>query len=146
MQYQIKRCSAPCTNFITPAEYQRSVKDAMRFLQGKSQQILDDLGVRMEEAVNRLAFEEAALLRDQIKHLRLVQEQQGIAQLRGDADVIAIEAYSGFACIQCVTIREGEVIASQSYFPSVPKQSLEEKDNEDIYGSKYLKHFLLTII
>ena len=98
--------------------------DAVRFLQGKCQQILDELSVRMDDAVTRLAFEEAAVLRDQIKNLRQVQEQQGVVQLRGDADVIAIDARPGFACIQCVTVRDGDVVASQRFFPTVPKQGL----------------------
>jgi len=58
-----------------------------------------------------------------------VQEQQGMVQLRGDADVIAIDARPGFACIQCVTVRDGEVLASQSFFPIVPEQSLESEQN-----------------
>lgn len=129
LQYQIKRCTAPCTAYITVQEYQQSVADAMRFLQGKSQQLLDELAKRMEDAVAHLAFEEAALLRDQIKSLRLVQEQQGIVRARGDADVIAIEAHPGGACVQCVTVRAGEVIASDSFFPSVPKHGLTEEDD-----------------
>lgn len=130
LQYQIKRCSAPCTAYISVEAYQRTLADATRFLQGKSQQILDELAARMDDAVTRLAFEEAAVLRDQIKNLRLVQEQQGMVQLRGDADVIAIEARPGFACIQCVTVREGEVLASQCFFPSVPESSLDELDEK----------------
>lgn len=123
LQYDIKRCSAPCTAYITPKAYQQSLQDARRFLQGKSQQILDELARRMDQAVARLAFEEAAMLRDQIKSLRLVQEQQGIVLLRGEADVIAIEARPGFACIYCVTVRQGEILTSQSFFPSVPTSS-----------------------
>ena len=130
LQYQIKRCSAPCTGYISVNDYQQSVDDATRFLQGRCQLILDELAVRMDDAVARLAFEDAAFLRDQIKSLRLVQEQQGVVQLRGDADVIAIEARPGFACIQCVTVRDGHVLASQSFFPSVPKQSLVDEAGE----------------
>ncbi len=126
LQYQIKRCSAPCTNFISVDEYQRTLKDAKLFLQGKSQQIIDALVLRMNHAVENLAFEDAAVLRDQIKKLRVVQEQQGMVQLRGDADVIVIEARPGFACIQCVTVREGEVLASKNFFPSVPLLSLDD--------------------
>lgn len=127
LQYQINRCSAPCTNYISADDYQRSLMDAKLFLQGKSQQILDALARRMDAAVATLAFEEAAVLRDQIKKLRLVQEQQGMVQMRGDADVIAIEARPGFACIQCVTVRDGEVLASQCFFPSVPVISLDDE-------------------
>jgi len=131
LQYQIKRCTAPCVDYITPGEYGKSVDDAMRFLQGKSQQILDELALRMDEAVKELRFEEAAQLRDQIKNLRLVQEQQGVVQLRGDADVIVIEARPGFACIQWVTIREGQVLSSNSFFPGVPASVLDPELAED---------------
>lgn len=138
LQYQIKRCTAPCVNYITPENYKRSVQDAMRFLQGKSQQILDELAKRIDKAVSELNFEEAALLRDQIKSLRLVQEQQGVLQLRGDADAIAIEVNPGFACVQCVTIREGQVLASHSYFPSVPQKGLEDElDLEDLWQQTF---------
>ncbi|AWN75206.1 TPA: excinuclease ABC subunit UvrC [Legionella anisa] len=138
LQYQIKRCTAPCVNYITPEDYKRSVHDAMRFLQGKSQLILDELAKRMDKAVSELNFEEAALLRDQIKSLRLVQEQQGILQLRGDADAIAIEVSPGFACVQCVTIREGQVLASHSYFPSVPQKGLEDElSMEDLWQQTF---------
>lgn len=131
LQYQIKRCTAPCTGYISKEDYQRSINDAIRFLQGKCQLILDELAKRMEEAVARLAYEDAAVLRDQIKSLRLVQEQQGIAQLRGDADVIALEAKPGFACIQCVTIRDGHVIASQSFFPAMPASYFDSEEQDD---------------
>ncbi|WP_058533230.1 excinuclease ABC subunit UvrC [Legionella saoudiensis] len=131
LQYQIKRCTAPCVTYISPEDYQRSIQDAIRFLQGKSQLILDEMATRMEKAVEELRFEEAAVLRDQIKNLRLVQEQQGIMQLSGDADAIAIEVNPGFSCIQCVTIREGQVLASQSFFPSMPTKGLDEELNID---------------
>ena len=131
LQYHIKRCTAPCTGYISAEDYQRSVNDAIRFLQGKSQLLLDELAKRMEQAVERLAFEEAAIIRDQIKSLRLIQEQQGVVQLRGDADVIAIEARPGFACIQYVTVREGRVIASQNFFPAVPKHAFVDHEQDE---------------
>ncbi len=124
--YQIKRCTAPCVNYITPQAYKQSVDDAMRLLQGTCQALLEELNQRMNQAVAQLHFEEAAVLRDQIKSLRLVQEQQSMVQLKGDADVIAIEARPGFACVQCTTIREGQVLASTSFFPEVPEVRLDE--------------------
>lgn len=130
LQYEINRCTAPCTAYISEASYRKSVQDAVRFLQGKSQQIIADLEERMDDASKNLAFEEAAALRDQIKSLRLVQERQGVVQLRGDADVIAIEAKSGFACIQWVSIREGQVIGAQHFFPAVPNTVFD--DNESL--------------
>jgi excinuclease ABC subunit C len=131
LQYQIKRCTAPCVQYISPEAYKKSVRDALRFLQGKSHLILDDLAGRMEACVKQLHFEEAARFRDQIKHLRLIQESQGIMQSRGDADVIAIAVSSGFACIQCVTIREGQVLASQSFYPAVPVVAFDEEHKEE---------------
>lgn len=132
LQYQIKRCSAPCTHYISQEDYQLSLQDAVRFLQGKSQQILKELTSRMEMAVTRLAFEEAAGFRDQIKCLRLVQEQQAVIQLRGDADVIVMDVKTDFACLQCVTIRDGQVIADQSFFPSMPVRDPNIDDIEDL--------------
>ena len=129
LQYQIKRCTAPCTAYISAEDYQKSVNDAIRFLQGKSQLILEDLEKRMEDAVVRLAFEEAALLRDQIKSLRMVQERQGVVQGEGDADVIAMDVRPGFACVQCVSVRDGQVIDSTSFFPQVPKLALDDDDD-----------------
>ncbi len=142
LQYQIKRCTAPCVAYISPEEYRQSVDDAMRFLQGKSQQILDDLTRRMEAAVTELNFEAAAVFRDQIKNLRLVQEQQAVVQLRGDADVIAIEARPGFACIQCVTVREGQVLASRNFFPSVPDNGFDEESNSDALWQQTFEAFV----
>jgi len=121
LQYQIRRCTAPCVEYISPDEYRRAVSDAIRFLQGKSQDLVNDLVERMENAVNNLQFEEAAILRDQIKSVRLVQEQQGIVKLSGDAEAIPIEIKPDFFCIKCLTIREGQVLAKPSLFPAIPR-------------------------
>lgn len=142
LQYQIKRCSAPCVEYVKPEEYKQSVQDAIRFLQGKSQLILDELALRMEKAVEALHFEEAAVLRDQIKNLRLVQEPQGVTQLRGDADAIAIDVRPGFACVQCVTIREGQVLVSQHFFPAVPQQSLDKELSSDDLWQQTFEAFI----
>ena len=120
LQYEIKRCTAPCVKFIQQETYQQSVADAIRFLEGKSSLLIDTLTERMQQAVTQLAFEEAGILRDQIKALRLIQEQQAIVHTKGNADVIAVEAQPGFACIQYVSIRNGQVLISRSFFPSVP--------------------------
>ena len=130
LQYEIKRCTAPCTDYISKLAYNESVQQAIQFLQGKSQQIIADIEMRMDQAVARLAFEEAAAYRDQIKSLRVVQERQGVVQLQGDADIIVLEARPGFACIQWVSVRDGQVIASQHFFPEVPTIVLDEEDGD----------------
>lgn len=138
LQYQIKRCTAPCVDYISQPEYQQSVRDAIRFLQGKSHLILDELAQRMDQAVNALKFEEAAILRDQIKNLRLIQEQQGVVRISGDADAIAVEVKPGFACIQCVSIREGKVLSNQHFFPKVPHKGLSEDfDEEELWWQTF---------
>ena len=96
----------------------------------------------MEQAVGRLAFEEAARMRDHIKNLRLVQEGQGIMHLHGDVDVVAIDARRGFACIQCVTVREGQVLDNSSFFPSVPKQELVETEDSDSLWQQVFEAFV----
>lgn len=126
LQYQIKRCTAPCVNFISQEAYQQSVKDAIQFLQGKSQLILDMLTERMKTAVACLKFEEAAILRDQIKQLRLIQEQQGVSGTQGgaEADVIAIEVTADLACVQHVMVRQAQIVSNQRFFPKLPKADL----------------------
>lgn len=131
LQYQIKRCTAPCVDYISAEDYRKSIQDALLFLQGKCNIILKELSEKMDAAVSCLNFEEAAIIRDQIKNLRLVQEQQGMMQLSGDADAIAIEARPGFACIQCVTIREGQVLSSHQFFPSMPQLGFDEEQSSD---------------
>ena len=124
LQYQLKRCTAPCVGLITDIDYQRDVSDTMLFLQGKSSVIIDELTLRMRQAADRLAFEEARLLRDQIKALRVVQEQQSVVHLQGELDVIVVEASPGFGCVQWVSVRHGLVIDNQTFFPRVPKEGL----------------------
>ncbi|MCX7090377.1 MAG: excinuclease ABC subunit UvrC [Legionellales bacterium] len=145
LQYQIKRCSAPCVHLMGPQPYQQSILDAKRFLQGKSQQILDDLSERMQIAVENLAYEEAAILRDQIKHLRVVQEEQAMVQASGDVDIIVLEAHSGFSCVQLTQIRRGEVVASDHYFPAVPAENLENDQNEEVLWQRVFHAFLAQI-
>ncbi len=142
LQYQIKRCSAPCTKYISPEDYRHSVDQAVAFLEGKSQQILEELASRMDSAVARLAFEEAAVYRDQIKSLRLTQEQQAVVRMEGDADVIVIEARPGFACIQYVMVREGQVLESSRFFPSVPKLNFEDPNDQQSLWQQVFTAFL----
>lgn len=125
LQHQIKRCSAPCTAYISMEDYQQSINDAKRFLQGKSQAIIKEKLSLMEQAVARLDFEEAARLRDQIQSLRTVQEQQGIVNREGEMDIIVLTARPGFACVQWVRVQEGDVVACEHFFPTVPSDSFE---------------------
>lgn len=145
LQYQIKRCTAPCVHLVGAEVYQQTVLDAKRFLQGKSQQIIEDLTARMQTAVEKLAYEDAAILRDQIKHLRTVQEEQAMVHAHGDVDVIVLEAHTGFSCVQLTQIRQGEVIASDHYFPKLPPENLETVQTEDDLWQQVFSAFLAQI-
>ncbi|MDE2088788.1 MAG: excinuclease ABC subunit UvrC, partial [Gammaproteobacteria bacterium] len=120
LQYQIERCSAPCVGLIDKEAYQRDVRHAVLFLQGKSREVSDELVTRMDAASKALEFEEAARLRDQIASLRRVQEQQYVSGTGGDLDVVAAVAREGFACVQVFYIRGGRNLGNKTLFPRAP--------------------------
>ncbi|MEW6764769.1 MAG: excinuclease ABC subunit UvrC [Pseudomonadota bacterium] len=139
MQYQIKRCTAPCVGFISREDYARDVQDAAGFLEGRSQQVIHTLVERMEQAADRLAFEEAALLRDRISQLRAVSEKQYVSTQGGSVDVLACEQAGGIACVEVLTIRDGRNLGGRAYFP----KNAEELDQGEILtafiGQMYLE-------
>lgn len=145
LQYQINRCTAPCVQYITEEAYQKSVQDAVQFLQGKSKTILNELTQKMEKAGQDFAFEEAAFIRDQIKNLRSLQERQRVTQLNGDADVVVLKWEASLAIVLCVTVREGQVIASNAYFPTVPKESLPDENLEEQILKAFVSHYYLDM-
>jgi excinuclease ABC subunit C len=117
LQYQIKRCSGPCTGEISQQAYQQDVKSASLYLQGKSQTLLSNLGKQMTEAAEQLEFERAANLRDQLSDLRHLQEQQHVVSQRGNLDVFAVALSSAGQCVHHLMIRNGQVIGSRNYYP-----------------------------
>jgi excinuclease ABC subunit C len=117
LQYQIKRCTAPCVDFVSPEDYGKDVRHAIMFLEGKSNQVIEELARQMEAAAAALAYEKAATLRDQISSLRRVQEKQYISRQGGDYDIIAAAIESGLGCVQVFTIRNGRNLGNRSYFP-----------------------------
>ncbi|QIJ04502.1 excinuclease ABC subunit UvrC [Shewanella chilikensis] len=123
LQYQLKRCSAPCVGKVSDEEYQEQVKLATLFLKGKDQQVLSALVKKMEQAAESMAYEQAARYRDQIMALRRVAEQQEVSSSHGDLDVIGGHYASGVACFHLLFIREGKIFGSRSYYPSVPAQT-----------------------
>lgn len=141
LQYQIKRCSAPCVNYISQQEYQASVKLGVLFLEGKSDEIIDDLAKQMEQASQSLDFELAAKLRDQIANLRKIQEQQYISRDDGDVDVIAVSQQQSMSCVHMLYIRAGRVLGSKSFFPKTPDLT----DEKDILNSFIPQYYLTTI-
>ncbi|RME35715.1 MAG: excinuclease ABC subunit UvrC [Gammaproteobacteria bacterium] len=118
LQYQIRRCTAPCVGLIGQAGYRQDVEDAMDFLRGRSEQVIEALVGRMEEAAGELEFERAARLRDQIAALRRVQERQYVTTGSGEVDVVACATAEGRACIGLYSIRGGRGLGHRAIFPS----------------------------
>ena len=120
LQHQIKRCSAPCVGKISPEGYQQSVKDAERFLSGKTTDIQARLAAEMSKASEEMEFERAAALRDRIKALTQVQTAQGInPQNVTEADIIALHLESDQACVQVFFIRANQNWGNRDYYPRV---------------------------
>ena len=121
LQYQIRRCTAPCVGLISKEQYQRDVDAAIKVLEGRNDEVYQDLASRMEEAAQRLQFEEAAKLRDQMASLKTVQAQQIVtADIHHDADVIAIAQASGEYCVALMFVRGGRSLGHATYFPKAP--------------------------
>jgi excinuclease ABC subunit C len=121
LQYQIRRCTGPCVGLISRDSYQRDVAAAIKVLEGRNDEVNQELGRRMEEAAARLEFEEAAKLRDQLANLKTVQAQQIVtADPHHDADVIAVAAGSGEYCVSLMFIRAGRSLGSTNFFPKAP--------------------------
>ncbi len=118
--YQIKRCSGPCVGLISEADYRESVKDAERFLSGRSTKVQEDLAEQMMAASEAMEFERAAGLRDRIRALTQVQTSQGINP-RGvaEADVIGLYMDSGQACVQVFFIRANQNWGNKDFYPRV---------------------------
>ncbi len=120
LQHQIKRCSAPCVGKISVEEYRQTVRDAQKFLTGKSTDIQARLADDMAAASEAMEFERAAALRDRIKAMTQVQTAQGINP-KGvtEADIIALHMDSGQACVQVFFIRSNQNWGNHDYYPRV---------------------------
>ena len=139
LQYQIKRCSAPCVGFIDQETYQETVKDAVLFLEGKNQLIIDKLIQKMQQAVEILAFEKAAFFRDQIAHLKQLQTKQyADIETQINLDVVICYLNNATACVQILSIREGRHLGSRGYFP----QHTEGADDKEILAAFLSQYYL----
>lgn len=139
LQYQIKRCTAPCVGMISEQEYRQDVKHAMLFLEGRNHEIMQRLAEDMDAASRALEFERAAQLRDQISALQQVQERQYVSSQEGDADIFGCAVQPGGVSIHALFVRGGRVIGSKAYHPRVSV----EDDIGDILSS-FIAQFYLT--
>ena len=143
LQFQIQRCTAPCTQEITEQGYSQGVRHTVQFLEGKSQQVIEELVQQMDDASAQLAFEEAALYRDQIEKLRQISQQQSISGGQGDVDVIACQFASDVASVQVITIRNGNNLGNKNFFPKVPSHFQEEQLDESIILASFIAQYYL---
>ncbi len=144
LQYQIKRCTAPCVGYITPELYQKDVQNAILFLEGKNNQVIEDLSARMEEAAKQHDYESAARYRDQIRQLRQVQEEQYVTQGDQNVDVIALASQDSSLCVTVLILRAGRLLGNKSFFPDFKIESTRSdiiaSFISQYYGSEISRH------
>ncbi|MEN8213431.1 MAG: excinuclease ABC subunit UvrC [Pseudomonadota bacterium] len=123
LQYQIKRCSAPCVGMVSEEQYALDVDNTVRFLEGKATEVVEDLTRQMEAAAGQLEYEQAAEFRDRIVSLRKIQERQYVSGERGDVDIIAVSIEAGRAVIQLFTIRSGRNLGNRCWYPRIAEDT-----------------------
>ena len=139
--YQIKRCSGPCVDLVTPEAYAQDVRMASMFLQGRQQEVIGRLSAAMEEAASELAFEQAAVLRDQIQSLRQVQDKQYVESNKGeDVDVVVVVEESGMICVNLAMVRGGRHLGDKPQFPSNAGNSAPSEVLSAFLSQHYLTH------
>ncbi|MCB1787079.1 MAG: excinuclease ABC subunit UvrC [Gammaproteobacteria bacterium] len=138
LQYQIGRCTAPCVAFVSPERYSQDVRDTELFLDGKASDVIERWVDKMERAAQRLEFEEAGRLRDQIATLRAVQERQYVSGERGDMDIVAVAVEAGAACIQLFYVRHGRNLGNKSLFP----RSGDGAEPSEVVSAFIAQHYL----
>lgn len=138
IQYQIKRCTAPCVRYISKIKYGDNVQFVEQFLSGKSDVIIQKITQMMEDAAAKLEYENASFYRDQIASLRDIQRQQIIVKDRGDIDAIGIASVQNQVGINILLIRKGLVIGNHSFFTEVKG----EVNYSEIIETFILQHYL----
>ncbi len=138
LQYQIKRCTAPCVGYISVEDYAVDVRDTTLFLNGKSSAVIDGLVERMEATSTALDYEQAAGLRDQIASLHHIQEKQYVSNEKGDLDILACAADKGFACVQVFYVRGGRNLGNAAFYPKTPVDA----GNETILAAFISQYYL----
>lgn len=142
LQYQIKRCTAPCVQKISQANYQKQVSDVCEFLKGKSHKVKKGLITQMNKASDGLDYELAARIRDRIKALTAIQAHQNInIEGLGDADVIALYREGARSCIQIFFFRGGSHFGNRAYFPKHTEDATDDDITAAFLGQFYTNHF-----
>jgi excinuclease ABC subunit C len=139
LQHQIERCTAPCVGLISAENYNNDVHQAAMFLQGKTNEVIDALGARMNTASANQEYEMAVVFRDRMQALRHVQAKQFVSDFNvSDADVIACTELQGQHCINLVMIRGGRHLGDRSYMPKNSEGETLETSMEAFIAQHYV--------
>ncbi|MDG6777904.1 excinuclease ABC subunit UvrC [Thiomicrorhabdus sp. zzn3] len=143
LQYQIKRCSGPCVDgLVTKQEYDEDVRHTLMFLEGKSFDVIEELGHKMEQASEALEFELAAAYRDKISALRAIQSQHLINQPGSkDMDVLAISEQASQVCVCLMMYRGGNLWGSEHFFPKQVERLGESADADAVLSAFIAQHY-----
>ena len=139
LQFQIKRCSAPCVEKISQKDYSFNVSQAVDYLKGNDKSIIDNFINQMEKASIDQNYERAAFFRDQIANLKVIQSQQYVdGTKKVDADVISLVDQRGMHCLAVLFVRQGKILGSRSIFPSRTKYN----SNQEILATSLMQFYL----
>ena len=136
--HQIHRCTAPCVNRISEADYAEDVRSAELFLSGKGDEVAARLEARMNAASARTNYEEAAVCRDQIAALRKVRERQVMSGQGEDTDIIACRKSHGITCVNLTMVRGGQHLGDKNFYP----RNAEESDTTQVIEAFIAQHYL----
>ena len=137
LQYQIKRCTAPCVGKTGTQEYAGQLDNALLFLRGKSQKVITRLIKRMEQAAELQDYELAAQYRDQINHLKQMQARQFVSAGNGDLDIIALARLQRSCAIEVISVRGGRSLGQRDYFPTQSEGHTESEILNAFLGQYY---------
>ena len=138
LQYQIKRCTAPCVGFVSQDDYATQIEHVILFLEGKSNEVIKHIESQMDEAASKREYEQAVYYRDQIVQLRKLQETQCISGEHGNIDVIAVSIGHSVAAVSVLFIRQGLMIGKRVYFPQMGIAS----DIDEVLSDFILQYYL----
>jgi len=128
LQYQIKRCTAPCVGYVDESSYAKDIDAAIGFLEGKNRDVIDQMVARMESASSQQDYEQAARFRDQISRFKKVEAEQLVSRTNvGDLDVIGVASGPGAHCVTMLFIRGGKVLGSRNFFPKISGDATEQQ-------------------
>ncbi len=138
--HQIHRCTAPCVKLVSAKEYQADIRNAVLLLQGRHQEVEQTLSAAMEQAAEELHYEQAAMLRDQLRALHTVQQKQFVESTGGatDADIIALALQDGLVCVNLAMVRGGRHLGDKSFFPD----HAEDLTSSEIVQAFIAQHYL----